>query len=230
VKTGLWSLVLLICIIVIITNLPSAVSQTNKVTVILYEQYNVKQFNEGQKLELKGQVIYHTPGDVTGISNVYYKIINTDTGKIIKDGYTDNEGMFSFNWSAEYFGKKETNLRAIFPGSGYYDYAESNILALQVFPKPSPPPPKPTYHSTILSLQVTDGSSQGYIKVLPTLTYGSGSKLPADVLIYVDGNYETTVSSNQLTTIFTNTGSHIIKASFLETTSSSGSSIAIASS
>ena len=69
--------------------------------------------------------------------------------------------------------------------------------------------------TTQMSLQVQDGTSEGYIKVKPTLTYGSGSKLATkDVSIYVDGNYKTRVSSNLLSSnIHTGTGSHEIKAS-----------------
>jgi len=83
------------------------------------------------------------------------------------------------------------------------------------------------YYDTDLSLQITNGSSQGYIKVLPTLTYGSGSKLvTSDVSIYVDGKYITNLSSNQWSSnIFAGSGSHTIKASVLELTDASDSSI-----
>jgi len=223
-KIRLGILVLLICIIFFVTNLPSAASQVNKVTVIIYELHSVKTFNEGQQVNLRGQVIYHTPDKATGIPNAYYKIINQDTGKVINDGYTKHDGTFSFNWSAEYFGKRETNLKAIFPGSGNYKYGESNILTLEVFSKH--PPPKPTYHSTFLSLQVQDSTSQGNIKVKPTLTYGSASKLDADVSIYVDGTYKTKIASNQWSSnIYTGSGSHTIKASVGEMISTSDSSI-----
>ena len=81
--------------------------------------------------------------------------------------------------------------------------------------------PKTTYHNTFLSLQVQDGTNQGYIKVKPTLTYGSGSKLStSNISIYVDGNYKTNVASNQLSSnIYAGSGSHTIKASIAEITS-----------
>jgi len=86
---------------------------------------------------------------------------------------------------------------------------------------------KTTYHSTFLSLQVQDSSSQGYIKVEPTLTYDSGSKLSNNnVSIYVDGNYKTKVSSNQWSSnIYAGSGSHTIKASVIEMTSSTNNLI-----
>jgi len=90
----------------------------------------------------------------------------------------------------------------------------------------SQPTRSKTYYDTRLSLTISDGSSQGHIKVLPTLTYGSGSKLgTSDISIYVDGNYKTKVSSNQWSSnIFAGSGSHTIKASVSELTDSSDSS------
>ena len=87
--------------------------------------------------------------------------------------------------------------------------------------------PKITYHNTFLSLQVQDGTSQGYIKVKPTLTYGSGGKLSSsNISIYVDGNYKTKVTSNQWSSnIFAGSGSHTIKASIPELTSSTNNLI-----
>jgi len=82
-----------------------------------------------------------------------------------------------------------------------------------VLKKPLPPTPILSYRSTFLSLQVQDGTSQEYIKVKPALTYGSGSKLDADVSIYVDGTYKTKVASNQWSSnIYTGSGSHTIRA------------------
>ena len=71
------------------------------------------------------------------------------------------------------------------------------------------------YYDTQLTLQVQDGTSQGYIKVKPTITYGLGIKLATkDVSIYVDGNYKTKVTANQLSSnIYAGSGSHTIKAS-----------------
>jgi len=92
---------------------------------------------------------------------------------------------------------------------------------------PSGPPTKTTYYDTQMSLQVQDGTNQGYIKVKPALTYGSSSKLATnDVSIYVDGNYKTKVSSNQLSSnIYAGSGSHTIKASVVEFPNSFDSSI-----
>ena len=87
-------------------------------------------------------------------------------------------------------------------------------------------PPKITYYDTKLSLQLTDGTSQGYVKVKPTLTYGSGNALTSDVSIYVDGTYKTKVTSNQWSSnIYAGSGSHTIKASITELTSNTNTSI-----
>ena len=76
------------------------------------------------------------------------------------------------------------------------------------------PPPEPIYYNTQLSLQVKDSTSQGYVKVKPTLTYGSGIELSNDISIYVDRNYKTMVSSNQWShDIKVGDDSHTIKAS-----------------
>ena len=224
-KTWLGSLVLLICIIFFVTNLPSAESQINEVTVVLFEVHFNTQFNEGQTVHLKGQVIYRTPDDASGLPNSYYRIINQDTGKIINEGRTDQDGIFIFNWSAVNFGKKETNLIAIYPGTNFYNYAKSNILELEVFS--TRPPPKPTYHNTFLSLQVTDGSSTGYVQVFPKLTYGSGITLGTpDISIYVGGIKKTQVSSNQWSSnIFVGDGTHTIRAGFSAHEDSKDSSV-----
>jgi len=91
----------------------------------------------------------------------------------------------------------------------------------------SVPTPKTTYYDTQLSLQVQDGTNQGYIKVKPTITYGSGTKLATKaVSIYVDGNYKTKVTANQLSSnIYAGSGSHTIKASITEMPNTSDSSI-----
>ena len=84
-----------------------------------------------------------------------------------------------------------------------------------------------TYFDTKLSLQVQDGTNYEYIKVKPTLTYGSVNKLSNyDVSIYVDGKFKTKVLSNLLSSnIYTGSGHHTITASFSETTSSFDSSV-----
>jgi len=87
--------------------------------------------------------------------------------------------------------------------------------------------PNTTYHNTFLSLQVQDGTNQGFIKVKPTLTYGLGGKLSSsNISIYVDGNFKTKVTSNQLSSnIYAGSGSHTIKASIPELTSSTNNLI-----
>jgi len=90
------------------------------------------------------------------------------------------------------------------------------------------PSPQTTYRNTFLSLQVQDGTNQGYIKVLPTLTYGAGGKLSTNnVSISIDGISKTTVSSNQLSSdIYAGSGAdHTIKASVPETTSNTNTLI-----
>jgi len=86
--------------------------------------------------------------------------------------------------------------------------------------------PKITYYNTFLSLQVKDGSSQGYINVNPILTYSLGNTLSTNsVSIYVDGTYTTKVASNQWSSnIYAGSGAdHTIKASIPEMTSTNTS-------
>jgi len=84
-----------------------------------------------------------------------------------------------------------------------------------------------TYIDTQLSLHITDSSSQGNIKVLPTLTYGSTNQLSVTFIkIYVDGYYKADVSSNRWShDIWVGDDSHTIKASVRQFTDSSDSSI-----
>jgi len=86
---------------------------------------------------------------------------------------------------------------------------------------------KITSYSTKLSLQVVDGSSAGWIKVKPELTYGSGIPIPTKrVDISVDGNYETKVSSNQWSTnIWAASGTRSIQANVPELNDPSDSSV-----
>jgi len=81
-------------------------------------------------------------------------------------------------------------------------------------------------YNTQLSLQVSDGSRSGYIKVYPKLTYDYGNSLSKTVAIYVDGAYKTTVSSNQWSgDINVGSGPHNIQAKFSESRSSNNNAI-----
>ena len=81
-------------------------------------------------------------------------------------------------------------------------------------------------YNTQSSLQVSDGSRSGYIKVYPKLTYDYGNSLSKTVAIYVDGAYKTTVSSNQWSgDINVGSGSHNIQAKFSESRSSNNNAI-----
>ena len=111
-----------------------------------------------------------------------------------------NLGIGSHKITAQYFPKQTS---PYITSSGTIDYV---IVS------------KPSYHNTFLSLQVQDSTFQEYIKVKPTLTYGSGTKLATkDISIYVDGNYKGKVTANQLSSsIHAGSGHHTIKASFTE--------------
>ena len=82
-------------------------------------------------------------------------------------------------------------------------------------------------YNTQLSLQVSDGSRSGYIKVYPQLTITSGQTVQSsDISIYVDGKYTTKVRANSWSSdIYTDSGRHNIEARFSETISSSNSAI-----
>ena len=87
-------------------------------------------------------------------------------------------------------------------------------------------PPSITFQSSLFTLQIDDGSSDGNIIVYPELTTSSGSKIPAAVSIFVDGNYITSATSNQWSSnIFTGSDYHTILASVPEMTSPFDSSV-----
>jgi len=113
----------------------------------------------------------------------------------------------------------------LFASAGMYS-TKSITITMYVEELNSITPPKITYYDTNISLQLTDGTSQGYAKVKPSLTYGSGNALTSDVSIYVDGTYKTKVTSNQWSgNIYTGLGSHTIKASITELTDAADTSI-----
>jgi len=134
------------------------------------------------------------------------KIQISSNGKIIELisarqwSHDINLGIGSHKITAQYFAKQTSPYLG---SSGTIDYV---IVS------------KPSYHNTFLSLQVTDGTSQGYIKVYPTLTYDSGTKLPTtNISIFVDKIFKSDVLSNQWSkNIWAGAGSHTIRADFPE--------------
>jgi hypothetical protein len=195
-------------------------SQTYKTTVVLYVEGYGKNFKTGQQVKLAGQVIYHTPEGGTGVGNVYYEIIDKDSGAKISSGYTDYDGTFSYNWIAEKGNKNTRNLQAIFFGSGGYGYAESNTLTINIYGDKDLGGNSGggAYHSTSLSLQISEDSD--YISVYPELTYGSGLRLDSSesvIDIYVDGQYKTSVIPNQWSSnIYVGYGYHEVYAKSVE--------------
>lgn len=81
-------------------------------------------------------------------------------------------------------------------------------------------------YNTYLSLQVSEGSKTGSIKVFPKLTYGNGNSFSEYVSIYVDGTHKSNVKSNQWSgNLNVGSGSHNIQAKFSELRSSENHAI-----
>jgi hypothetical protein len=227
VGCGYMSKPLIICVLVLtlaggMTLVQYAASAGSNTNTVLFVQDGTTEYSEGQIVHLKGTIIQYAGSTPTGISNAYYQIIDADTGATISNGYTDGEGVFTFDWTAQTNGKSARNLQAVFPASGGYEYSSSHILTLQIISN------NPTiYHNTNLSLQIRDGSSIGYIQIYPTLTYDSGNMLStSSIAINVDGTNKGTVSSNQWSSdIYVGAGSHTILSSFSQSTDNKDSSI-----
>jgi len=193
-------LFLIIIVVLIFFNIvfvPAALSQTTATNIVFYEENQIKQFTEGQRVKFFGIVNYHTSEGGVAVQNGYYQIINKNTGAIIGSGYTNYSGTFEFIWTAESpSGTKQVNLQAIFPASGQYPYAESKLYTLEIFKSQK-------YHDVSINLQVSKGSSPDRIKVYPTVTYDNGITLPSYSgtahfnKIYVDNQDKILAEPNQ---------------------------------
>jgi len=145
----------------------------------------------------------YTPND----GRVSVNIESTD-GQFIKQTYLNVVEKSDFVWGTQLsFTRTSSSSYNVFVYDQDGGFLGKTSFSLTEVPSPtssspSQPTQSKTYYDTRLSLQVTDGSSQGYIKVKPTLTYGSGSKLSADISISVDGTPKTKVSSNQWSSNF----------------------------
>ena len=193
-----------------------AESSTPKVTVVLSVKQGVKEFNVGQTVPLYGQIFYHTNTGGEGIPNVYYRIIDADTKDQILDGYARYDGTFEINWPAtKYSAVPSRNLQAIFYGSGRYESAESNILALKIYGGVIP---VVTYLNTQLSLQVVKGTGPEYVSINPSLTDSNGNKISTcNISIQVDGQIKDTACANAPYQIWTGFGPHTIQVLFPQT-------------
>jgi hypothetical protein len=191
----LFLIVVMVLIFFNIVFVPTAFSQRAATNIVFYEENQIKQFTEGQRVKFFGIVNYHTSEGAVAIQNGYYQIINKNTGAIIGSGYTDYKGTFEFIWTAESpSGTKQVNLQAIFPGSGQYPYAESKLYTLEIFKSQK-------YHDVSIQLQVSKGSRSDSITVLPTVTsFPSGYKVGGTtdfIKIYVNGQQKALVRPNQ---------------------------------
>jgi len=167
-------------------------------------------------------------GDREGSIQVF-PTLETNSGKriitknisIYENGKTVT-ATYSNRWSSDInlgIGT-HTITASYFPGTSSYI---TSSYTLKVYVEPSKasttlPASTLSYHNTFLSLQVTDGTSPEYIKVYPTLTYGSGTKLPTtNISIFVDKVFKSYVLSNQWSkNIWAGAGSHTIQADFPE--------------
>ena len=158
-----------------------------------------------------------------------FPIVETNSGKKITTKsiriYENGEivkSLSSNRWSSDVnLGIGTHTITASYlPGTSSYIGSSETLKVYVKTSKPSTtlPTPTPSYHNTFLSLQVTDGTTQGYIKVYPTLTYGSGNKLATtNISIFVDKIFKSDVLSNQWSkNIWAGTGSHTIRADFPE--------------
>jgi len=191
-------LFLIIIVVLIFFNIvfvPAALSQTTATNIVFYEENQIKQFTEGQRVKFFGIVNYHTSEGGVAVQNGYYQIININTGAIIGSGYTNYSGTFEFIWTAESpSGTKQVNLQAIFPASGQYPYAESKLYTLEIFKSQK-------YHDVSINLQVSKGSRSDSITVKPTVTsfpYGYTVGGTTDFIkIYVNNQQKALVRPNQ---------------------------------
>ena len=95
-------------------------------------------------------------------------------------------------------------------------------LGVEIKPIISEKIPLEKFVNSKISVDVKDGSKIGYVKIFPKLTDSSGSQINSQsISISVDGMYKTKIRSNQWSSdIYTNSGTHNIKAEFPQTTSS----------
>lgn len=158
---------------------------------------------------------------------------DSNTPNYLGSTTTNSLGKYQFTLD-EKWDKNQKDVR-IFASAGQYS-AKSSTITMYIEEKKSNISinniNQNTYYNTQLSLTLSDGNSEGYIKVHPLLTFGSGSSLSTDnVSVYVDGTHVDTVTSNQWSNdIYTGFDSHLIKVSVIEMTSSNDDSIKFRSS
>ena len=186
-------------------------------------------YSSGETIVITGEVKDQESGIPVSIivyapNNTLVSIAQINVGADKKFGTKITTGGSLWNAYGTYKIKAQYGSSANAIETSFYFGGTTNTGVIPQIPVTQP---KITYHNTFLSLQVQDGTSQGYIKVKPTLTYGSGGKLSSsNISIYVDGNYKTKVTSNQWSSnIFAGSGSHTIKASIPELTSSTNNLI-----
>ncbi|MGI0026615.1 MAG: hypothetical protein ACREAD_02090 [Nitrosopumilaceae archaeon] len=221
-----WIYILLIAIVLVfVAPNQYAESSHGNTNVVLYSKDYTTAFDVGQVVKLAGTVIQDVTDRPSGLTHVHYQIIDADTRSVIHDDYTDDQGLFYWDWTANTpsGGSGVVRLVAYFPGAGEFDSSESPPLVLTII---SIAPPV-TYHTTQLTLQVKDGSSPGTIQVEPGLTMDSGGLITTpDISISIDGNNVVKVQSNQWSAdISVGSGTYTIVARYPQESDNNNSNV-----
>lgn len=169
--------ILLLVIMIVLLNPNQFVQSTNGNThVVLFVQDNTNSFDVGQVIHLKGQIIQDISTPSSGIANAHYQIIYADTRSIIQEGYTDSQGLFSYDWTPK-AADEGTNVQiiGIFSGSGNYDYAQSPPLQMTIVSSYSP---EVTNNTNSLNPITQTPSSTNNLEVsTDKLSYTTGDKI-----------------------------------------------------
>jgi hypothetical protein len=123
---------------------------TSNTNILFFIPVGTSQYDIGQTVHFRGQVLSKIGGVTNGIPNAPYEIVDADTSEILTQGSTNNDGTFELDWIAQSSGKSLRNLKAVFPGQGDLQMSESNTLKITISaiipssPTVTPPVPPAT--------------------------------------------------------------------------------------
>lgn len=193
----------------ITTNPHSITSNTN---VLLFIPIGSSQYDVGQIVSFRGQVLSKVGGAANGIPNAPYEIVDADTGQILTQGSTDNDGTFEFDWPAQSSGKSLRNIKAVFPGQGGFQMSESSTVKVAISgiisssPTVTTPIPVPATPTT-----PKPSSSNPYVIPIPSENVVSPQLIPQNIgyVRIVSGTGDFSDLSSTTKSIRIHTGSQI---------------------
>lgn len=184
---------------------------TSNTNVLFFIPAGTSQYDVGQIVHFRGQVLSKIGGVNTGIPNAPYEIVDADTTDILTQGSTNNDGTFEFDWSAQSSGKSLRDLKAVFPGQGDLQMSESNTEKITIAGViTSPNTVTPSITTSPPTTPKTPTSNSPNIPI-PSENVVSSQLIPQNIgnvrIISGTGDFSDLSSNNKITRV--HTGSQI---------------------